>query len=65
MEKTKSVVKIKWYYSMDNLRQLASYLVNNDGLDSVEAVLYFFEKPWKWGPEWIAYQIEQRKSMRV
>jgi len=45
-----------WYTSLDNLAQLAKYIVNKEGHKSLD-IVYFLEKPWKWEKEWNEYQI--------
>lgn len=40
---------MEWYSSIENLRDLASFIIDRDGeIDTVD----FLEKPWKWDTEW-------------
>ena len=47
---------MKWYENIENLANLARYIIDKDGeIDTV----YFLEKPWKYEKEWNNYQIDQ------
>ena len=51
-------MEIKWYESMENLENLARYVIDKDGeIDTV----YFLAKPWKWENEWEEYQESLKK----
>ena len=43
---------LSWYDDREIEWSFASVLVDQMLLQDVEAVLYFFEKPWKWTPEY-------------
>ncbi len=51
-----------WYENPDTVWQVAARLVHEEGV-SAETLLAFFEKPWKWQPEYDAF-IEQPASTR-
>lgn len=42
----------KWFEKHDNLTAFASVLIDLGTFERPKDVLYFFEKPWKWEPEW-------------
>ncbi len=46
-----------WWHIHENQTDLARFLVEIGKLDSVDDVLYFFEKPWKWDEEYRDYRI--------
>jgi len=48
---------LKWYDNPENTLHLAEQLVEQDRLQGEREVLRFFEKPWKWEPEWEALQL--------
>lgn len=41
-----------WYASAENVHTLAAWLNDRDEFGSIDDVLRFFEKPWKWAAEW-------------
>jgi len=45
-----------WHESHDNRIALARHLIEIGRLDVADEVLYFFEKPWKWTPDWEKFQ---------
>lgn len=47
-----------WLADRDNITTLARWLVSEGQLMTIEDVLYFFEKPWKWTPEWREYRAQ-------
>lgn len=46
---------MEWYDSRENLANLARYIIDENGSESLD-VVYFLEKPWKWTEEWNQYQ---------
>jgi len=61
MNETINKIRIHWYDSQLELLNFAKYLHDKDEFDDVDAVIYFFEKPWKWNEEWKEYKINQKK----
>ena len=47
---------IHWYDNQAELLNLAKYLHDQDEFSDIDAVLYFFEKPWKWEKEYLEYK---------
>ena len=45
-----------WLAHYGNITELARWLVAEGRLTTIEDVLYYFEKPWKWSPEWREYR---------
>lgn len=41
----------EWWYDRMEIVDLAGWLDDRCELSTVEAVIYLFEKPWKWSPE--------------
>lgn len=41
-----------WYEDHDEVLALARHLIDDGSLPTPAAVLAFFEKPWKWEPEY-------------
>jgi hypothetical protein len=58
------VAELEWYQEHDNLIALGTYLVD-DLLFPARDLLYFFEKPWKYETEWIAFQNSKRTTEEV
>lgn len=50
-----------WYAYRANIIALAHHLVDYQDLTR-EDLLYYFEKPWKYGPEWEAFLASQKES---
>lgn len=46
----------EWWRDQDNQHMLARELIRKGELATPEEVLYFFEKPWKYDPEWTEYE---------
>ena len=44
---------MKWFESHDNLIELARWLLSVGWFKTSDDVIRFFEKPWKWEPEWL------------
>jgi hypothetical protein len=42
----------RWYDSHDAIVEFASILIDAEQLDTPREVLRYFEKPWKWTPEY-------------
>jgi len=53
------VSDIKWYMVYDNVYDLGAALAWRGDLYTVEALLRYFEKPWKWTPEWERYSADR------
>lgn len=53
---------MNWYDNQVDLLNFASYLHDKDEFDDADAVLYFFEKPWKWNEEWKEYIQKEHPS---
>lgn len=47
--------KPEWYDDRDEVLAFARTLVDRGEITDLDALLYFFEKPWKWTPEHEAY----------
>ena len=45
-------VEVKWFESHDNLIELAHWLLVDGWFTYPIDMLRYFEKPWKWTPEW-------------
>lgn len=45
----------KWFQSNDTLLALAHWLVDRNEFETQSDLLYFWEKPWKWEPEYEEY----------
>jgi hypothetical protein len=51
----------KWYETHDNLTGLANWLnCECCWFSDAAAVIYYFEKPWKWTREYELWQLAQR-----
>lgn len=48
-------MKLHWYDNQIDLLTFAKHLHDKDEFDDVDAVLYFFEKPWKWNEEFLTF----------
>jgi len=46
------VSTVDWHQDPANVLQLATWLNSESYFESTDAMLSFFEKPWKWGREW-------------
>jgi hypothetical protein len=58
----------KWYEDHDNLTGLARWLNGEYYFQSPDGVLYFFEKPWKYGREyglWRLYEGTKDVTIRA
>lgn len=64
---THTTMQPPWYAEHEKLVELAYWMNEQGELDDIEAVLYFFEKPWKYEEEWKKYQrfIEAEKYRAV
>lgn len=51
-----------WYDNQVDLLNFAKYLHDKDEFDDVDAVIYFFEKPWKWNEGWEEYKIQLKTT---
>jgi len=40
-----------WWDDAANIRVFCAYLIQNGYLETLDDVLYFLEKPWKWTEE--------------
>ena len=60
MNETINKIRIHWYDSQLELLNFAKYLHDKDEFDDADAVIYFFEKPWKWNEEYKTYK-DQRE----
>lgn len=49
----------KWYQDYREVISFAEVLNQADEFSTPEDVIYFFEKPWKWTPEYISWKEEQ------
>ena len=49
----------KWFTSYDNVYDLGDALVERGDLYTVADLLRYFEKPWKWTPEWEQYAADR------
>ena len=45
-------MEMKWFESHDNLIELAHWLLVDGWFTYPIDLLRYFEKPWKWEPEW-------------
>ena len=45
-------MEVKWFESHDNLIELAHWLLVDGWFTYPIDLLRYFEKPWKWQPEW-------------
>lgn len=53
---------VYWYETHDNLTGLANWLHHECCYFSDPgAMLYYFEKPWKWEREWALYQLWEKQ----
>lgn len=50
----------EWYENQVDLLNFAKHLHDKDEFSDEDAVLYFFEKPWKWNEEWKEYKDQQK-----
>lgn len=48
-----------WHENKDNVMRLANWLHENGGFADVNAVLYYFSKPWKYEDEWNEMLIDE------
>ena len=46
---------MNWYDDRDNLVALGEHLVDAYELRTPRMVQLYYEKPWKWTPEWLAF----------
>ena len=58
-------IMVNWYNNQIDLLEFAKYLHDKDEFDDADAVIYFFEKPWKWNEEWKEYQNEKKITVRL
>ena len=61
MNESINKIRVHWYDSQTELLDFAKYLHDKNEFDDADAVIYFFEKPWKWNEEWKEYKINQKK----
>lgn len=55
--KEELVIEKNWYVDIDNLAELARYLIDRDGkIDTV----YYIQKPYKWEDEWREFQVQEQ-----
>ena len=47
---------MKWFESYENRQELAAHLITVGVLTTPRSVLRFYEKPWKYTPEWDKFQ---------
>jgi len=55
----------EWYENQVDLLNFAKHLHDKDEFDDTDAVLYFFEKPWKWNEEWKEYKVSETEFQKV
>lgn len=44
--------RVPWFMELGNVRALASHLVEQGQLGTVEELIYFLNKPWKWSDDY-------------
>ncbi len=52
---------LEWHETYDNVTALGRWLIEHRDYDH-EALQAYYEKPWKWSPEWKAYQESKRMA---
>lgn len=40
-----------WWYDAANIRVFCAHLIHDGRLETIDEVLYFLNKPWKWTEE--------------
>ena len=53
---TNDLYERKWFDEQGNVLALARHMVSEGLIETPEELIYFFEKPWKWGDEWDSAQ---------
>lgn len=51
-----------WFTNLDNVVELARSLNEQGILTGASDAIDFFEKPWKWTPEWESFQAAKAAS---
>jgi hypothetical protein len=46
----------EWWETHNNVLALARALDDEGGFSDTDEVIDFFEKPWKWSPEWARFR---------
>ncbi len=58
-------IMANWYDNQIDLLEFAKYLHDKDEFDDADAVIYFFEKPWKWNEKLKEYQNEKKINEKI
>lgn len=52
-----------WYQYHDEVVGLGRHLVETFYLATAAEVVDYMEKPWKWGPEWLAWKAAENPDL--